>query len=143
MVVDKKSIEEKLVKLEGVIKALEKYSRISREDFLADYTVNSATMHNLVLGIEIIVDVGNHLLHEVYRVHPQEYRRVIEMLGEYEIVPERFAEENADMARFRNLIVHQYIDIDMKQVYENLQKAPEIFRKFAKYYLEFLEKGVG
>ena len=140
MSIDKKTIEEKLNKLQEAADHLDKYKGESEEDFLIDFTVNAAAMHYIVLGVEIIVDIGNHLLSEVYRTHPNEYREVLEALGEYDIVPENFAKENADMARFRNLIIHAYGKIDMKQVYQNLQKSPDVFRKFAECFVEFLEK---
>lgn len=140
MSIDKKSIDRKLKRLIESLKYLDKYKKESKEDFLIDFTVNAAAMHYMVLGIEIIVDIGNHFLSEVYQAHPDEYKEVIGALGEYEIVPEKFAKENTDMARFRNLIIHAYDKIDMEEVYQNLQKAPDIFRKFAKYYIKFLEK---
>ena len=140
MSIDKKTIENKLNKLRESADHLDRYKGELEEDFLVDFTVNAAAMHYMVLGVEIIVDIGNHLLSEVYQTHPNEYREVLKTLGEYEIVPESFAEENADMARFRNLIIHAYGSIDMKQVYQNLQKAPDVFREFAKCYVEFLEK---
>ncbi len=140
MPIDKETIKERLSKLSQVIKLLEKYREVSRDDFLVDFTVNSAAQYNLILGIEIISDVGAHILSEAYEVRSKEYREIIENLGEYNIVPKDFAKENAQMAQFRNLIIHQYGEVDMKQVYDNLQKAPDIFREFARYYFEFLEK---
>lgn len=140
MSIDKQSIKNKLNKLEGALKLLERYKNLSKEDFLIDFTINSAAMYNLILGIEIIIDIGGHILNEVYQVRPQEYKEVIKMLGEYEIVPEAFSKENIDMAKFRNFIIHQYGEIDMKEIYQHLQKTPDIFRKFVKYYLKFLEK---
>lgn len=140
MTIDKKSINKKLKRLTEALGYLEKYKKEAKEDFLIDFTVNAAAMHYMVLGIEIITDIGNHILNENYQVSSDEYSEVIEKLGEYEIVPEKFAEENADMAKFRNLIIHAYDKIDMGQVYQNLQKTPDIFRKFAKYYVDFLEK---
>lgn len=140
MSIDKKSTKEKIKKLEEAVKFLKEYKKLSKEDFLVDFTVNAAAMHYMVLGIEIIVDVGNHLLNEIYHVRGEEYKEIIKLLGDYEIIPEEFAKENIGMAKFRNLIIHQYGKVDMKKVYQNLQKAPEIFGKFAKYFMEFLEK---
>lgn len=140
MSIDEKSIKEKLVKLEEVIKALEKFKKVKLNDFLIDYTLNSAVQYNLVLGIEIIIDIAHHILAEVYQVHPKEYKEVIKALGDYKIVPEKFAKENLKMASFRNLLIHQYMSVNLRLVYKNLQKAPDIFRKFAQYYLKFLEK---
>lgn len=140
MSIDKDSIKEKLLKLDDAVKLLEKYRAVSREDFLTDFTTNSAAMYNLIIGIEVIIDIGAHMLSEAYQASPKEYREVIEKLGEYDIVPSVIAKEHAGMTGFRNIIVHQYGEVDMKLVYENLQKAPDVFREFAKYYMEFLEK---
>ncbi len=140
MSLDKTVIEEKLAKLAQAIQLLEKYKKVSREDFLVDFTVNSAAQFNLALGIEIIVDIGNHILGEAYQVHPKEYAEVIEALGEYEIVPKELAKGNIEMAKFRNRIIHHYGAVDMGLVYENLQKAPDVFRQFARAFSEFLER---
>ena len=138
--VNKNSINQKLEKLEESVKMLEEYKRISQEDFLKDKTINGATIHYLVLGIEIIIDTGNHILVEIFHEHTNSYEEIILKLGETKVIPENFAKDNADMAKFRNLLIHEYIKVDMKQIYENLQKAPDTFRKFAEHYLEFLER---
>lgn len=39
MSADKETIRERLEKLSGVIKLLEKYRQVSREDFLIDFTI--------------------------------------------------------------------------------------------------------
>lgn len=140
MSVDKETIENKLKKLDEVINKLEQCKKASREDFMIDFRISDSTMHNLVQGIEIIVDIGNHILSEVFHVRAEEYAEVIKKLGETKIVSPDFAKENIEMARFRNLIIHAYEEIDLNKVYQNLQKAPEIFRKFAKSYQKFLDK---
>jgi len=140
MVVDKITIKRKLKKLAEVINKLEQCKKVSREDFFVDFRISDSAMHNLVMGIEIIIDIGNHLLAEVFQESADEYATIIEKLGEVKVVPENFAKENVKMARFRNLIIHAYEKIDLDEVYQNLQKAPDIFRQFAKYFTEFLEK---
>jgi len=140
MPVDRQIIEEKLAQLGQAIKLLEEYRGVPREDFLVDFTINSAARFNLVLGIEIIVDIGNHILSEVYQAHPKEYRDVLEALGAYDIVPQEFATENAKMAGFRNRVIHHYGEVDMKIVYQVLRDAPDIFREFAKAFAEFLDR---
>jgi uncharacterized protein YutE (UPF0331/DUF86 family) len=140
MVIDRETIENKLKKLEEVIVKLEECKKVKKEDFAIDFRISDAAMYNLIQGIEIIIDIGNHILSEVFHITADEYAQVIEKLGETNVIPPDFAEENINMARFRNLIIHAYEKIDLDKVYQNLQKAPDIFRQFAKYYLEFLEK---
>lgn len=43
------------------------------------------------------------------------------------------------MAKFRNLIIHEYGDVDVGKVYEYTEDAPEVFRQFAQYFNDFLE----
>ena len=138
--VKKPIIEEKLKKLGEIITWLEQYKKVPKPDFLKDHTIDSATKHDLFLGIEIILDIGNHLLIETFNIRVGEYSEIIEKLGEKGIIPKEFAKENVDMAKFRNLLAHEYIKVEPEKVYENLQKAPYIFRQFAKAYQEFLDK---
>jgi uncharacterized protein YutE (UPF0331/DUF86 family) len=90
--------------------------------------------------VEIIVDIGNHILSEVFHSSAGTYKDVIFKLGDAGIIPKDFANDNLKMADFRNLIIHGYASVDLDQVYQNIQKAPDIFRQFAKYYVEFLDR---
>lgn len=135
-----KSVEEKLNKLRECIEILENLKDSPQMEFLKNREKSGAAMHYLVIGIEVIIDIGQHILSEIFQTRGASYEEVISKLGEAKVLPEKFAKENEGMARFRNLLIHDYIKVDLKQVYQNLQKAPDIFRKFAKYYLKFLEK---
>lgn len=65
--IDKTTVKKKLDKLVEVIDKLKQCKKVPREDFMIDFQVSDAALHNLVLGIEIIVDIGNHLLSEVFQ----------------------------------------------------------------------------
>lgn len=138
--INKKSVAEKLELLDETIKKLDEIKLLKGDEFSSDFYIHDAAIRNLVLGIEIIVDIGNHILSETFQSGAKSYKDVIIDLGKGKVVPKDFAEENAEMADFRNLIIHAYGKLDMKQVYKNLQKTPDIFRKFAKYFVGFLEK---
>jgi len=138
--INKNSVNQKLKKLEDSVKMLEEYKKVSKKDLTEDFTINGATIHYLVLGIEIVIDIGNHILVEAFQEHADSYEGIILKLGKTKVIPEDFAENNSNMAKFRNLLIHEYIKVDMGMVYDNLQKAPDIFCEFAKYYVKFLEK---
>lgn len=138
--INRKTIEEKLFKLQETIKALNSLKAYSKEDFIKDATINSAAMFNLVIAVEVIVDIGNHILVEEFQMSAKTYTDIITELGETGVVSKEFAENNKDMAKFRNKLIHDYDRVSLEQVHEHLQKAPDIFRQFAKYFVEFLEK---
>ena len=135
---ESESIDNKLFRLKQIIEILDGLSKSSKDDFVKDYRLNNSAMFNLLIGITIILDTGQYLLAKSAGKIAGEYREVIKILGEENIVPKEFAVENENMARFRNLLVHDYDKIDELQVYDFIQSAPEIFRKFTKYFVEFM-----
>ena len=54
----------------------------------------------------------------------------------------RFAERFAPIAGFRNILVHNYLEIDWKEVYDNLQKLSDVY-EFMEYVKIWLRKRVG
>lgn len=137
---EKESVESKLFRLKEIIKVLEELSTSSREEFVADYKLNNVGMFNLMIGVTIILDIGQYLLTRYSQRTAKEYKEVVQFLGEENIIPPKFASENTEMAKFRNLLVHDYDKIDEALVYDYLQKAPDIFRSFAKAYVDFMER---
>ncbi len=134
------SVDNKLFRLKEVSKILDEIRPVTREEFLKDGKLNSAAMFNLLIGITIILDVGQHLLTQFAQRTAREYQEVVKFLGEEKIISVSLASENKKMASFRNMLVHEYDKIDLAQVHDYLQKAPDIFRQFAKYFVEFMEK---
>lgn len=137
---NKKSIHEKLFKLQESVKILEELKAEGREKFFADFKIQDSATLNMFTSIEAIIDIGNHIITEVFQKQAKTYAEVIDILGATGVIPEEFAKENADMTKFRNLVAHNYDKITPEGVYANLQKAPVIFRAFAKYFVEFMEK---
>lgn len=136
----KQEIGQRLELIKDVIFKLRECGKSSKKEFIEDFKISDSAMRNLILGSEIVTDIGNHILTEAFQVHPKEYSEVIILLGETGVVDKKFATENVNMARFRNLLVHEYIKIDLDKVYDYLQKAPEILAKFAKYFVEFIDR---
>lgn len=133
-------ITKKLKKLEEATLELEEFQKISKKEFLKDKITQHACFYDFVIAIEVICDIGNHILAKYYLKGEAKYKDIIIKLGEIGIIPEKFANQTKNMTDFRNLLIHVYEKIDPEEAFQNLQKAPEEFNKFARYYLKFLEK---
>lgn len=142
-VVDKTVVQNRFLKLEGVVNILTELREVSEGEFLKDPRTNGATMFNLVVGIELIVDIGNYILSQAFQKPEKTYKDVILALGKRGVVPDEFAQQNQDMPRFRNKLIHVYPEIDLVEVYQHLQKAPDVFRTFAKHFSDFLDRQAG
>ncbi len=137
---DRQLVDRRLHKLQQVIARLERKRPRTPEELVKEDLLSDATFYRLQIGIEAVIDIGGHILAEVYQRQPESYKDIILALGKEGVVPEKFAEENAAMVDFRNIVVHHYVDIDPQKAFTNIDKAPRILRRFAEYFVEFLEK---
>lgn len=64
---------------------------------------------------------------------PQSYREVIELLGARGIVPPGFVAQVRGMPGFHNILVHDYLAVDLDMVWSMLQEGPAQFREFLKH----------
>lgn len=137
--IDIESMSDKLTRLDTVILELEDVGKTPRDLFLHDRRLQAATERYFILGIEIITDIGNHLLLETTNRAGTSYEDIIGQLGKQRIVPSALSKRNIGMAKFRNLLVHFYEVTDPERVYEYLQTAPNEFRAFAKAFAKHLD----
>lgn len=133
-------IKERVAKIEEVTEELRQILALPKEKFFQEKRLQYAAMYAMVIGIEAICDIGNHLLAKFFNRSVESYKGVILGLGEVGVIPEEFAQESAKMTDFRNILIHLYLKIDPGEVYKNLQRAPEEFRKFAQYFLKFSKR---
>lgn len=134
-------IEERLLKLNKAIKVLKGIrQKYSQTVFLSNDEIQFSAFYGLVMGIEAICDIGAHILSRYYGESYGSYKDIIQGLGKFEIISNKLAKDSEKMPDFRNVLVHVDTEIDPEEVYHNLQKAPEEFSKFAKYFVRFLEK---
>ena len=67
-------------------------------------------------------------MHAVYffSIKPHDYYDAIMRLGEAGILSSKFAKKLAPIAGFRNILVHDYLDINWDEVYHNLHQLQDI-----------------
>lgn len=136
--IDKKSVTQKLIRLEEMVRKLEEIAKTSQKTFLEDDILQAAAERYFILGIEIVTDIGNHLLVEKASRAGSSYKDVLIQLGATKLIPEKLSKRNLGMTGFRNLLVHAYKVVDPERVYEYLQTSPKEFRAFAKAFAKHL-----
>ena len=112
---------------------LKDYRKVSLEQLQHDHTLQGAVCHYFQLAIECMIDAGEILVSQRGLPKPKDGRDVFEILGEAGILPKKFAFNIAPVAGFRNILVHEYLKVDMTIVYAHLQKDLKDFDTFAKH----------
>ena len=136
----KNEILNKLERLQRYVRILNTYKKCTIQDITEDFTLCGAIERYLEVSLECVLDIGEMVIsHGGFR-KPETYKEIIEILGEVGILPDEFAERFADAAKFRNILVHMYAEIDLEMVYEILQNNLGDFNDFAGYIARYIEK---
>jgi len=110
-------INKRAADIRKALQLLAKYAAIQEEEFLANETILAAAKYQLLVAIEAAQAICNHLAARVARKAPTSYAECFLLLFQSGIITRELATKLAVMAKFRNLLVHQYADIDNKQIY--------------------------
>ncbi|MDI6689769.1 MAG: DUF86 domain-containing protein [Actinomycetota bacterium] len=132
-------VNSRLKRLEKCVQRLKSVAMVDKERFLGDEDLQDKAERNFHIAIECCLDIGNHIISALGFRAPKNYGDIFKVLGEEKILPEEFSKTLGKMAGFRNILVHDYLEIDLGEVYKNLQKL-EDFIVFVQYILEFIEK---
>ncbi len=140
MKIDETVINARINKIQEYLKILKELKLENREKFLTDYRIHGLAERYLHLTIECVLDIGNHLISRLEYEKPETYQEIILILGKYSIIPKEFSEKIAKMAGFRNILIHNYLEINGKLVFEHLQSSLSDFEEFNKYIVEYIKK---
>lgn len=72
----------------------------------------------LIQLVQDAADLCNHIAARLLSEPPESYPECFELLGEAHIIDTELADSLRRMARFRNLIVHRYWEVDDQRVLE-------------------------
>ncbi|NVM55259.1 MAG: DUF86 domain-containing protein [Candidatus Helarchaeota archaeon] len=132
-------INSRISKLRKYLKILKDLSKEKEEDFVSNYKIYGLAERYLQLSIECLLDIGNNIISRLELKKPETYQDIFLILGKNLIIPEDFSKRITKMAGFRNILVHEYSDIDEKLVYEHLKKELPDFEEYISYILKFLK----
>ena len=133
------TISAHLDQLKELIKKLERYKKmIDKKRFLSDQMAQDALLRALEQVTEAVLTVATMLIAEFGFRKAQTKEDVFIILAEETVYPKKFAEDIKGLGGFRNILVHDYLDLDLDLVYKNLSEGLPVFKKFARYTAKYL-----
>ena len=118
-------IRKRFNKFDEYIAILKKLQRYNQNEFISDPEHYGSTERFLHLSIELLTDVGNHIIAEEGLGVVNWYSDIPEILCKKKIIPENRQDIWIKMIGFRNTLVHEYLDVDRDIVYDVLQNKLE------------------
>ena len=136
-------IRTRLTLLEGYIDELRALQATDFPTYEENYLIHRTVERCLHLATETCLDVGQHIIADDGLRPAVDNKDVFNVLGECDILAPNQVRALTDMARFRNLIVHDYARIDNAIVYAILQHHLDDFTAFAASVLAYLARATG
>jgi uncharacterized protein YutE (UPF0331/DUF86 family) len=136
-VVRKEIIRKRLNKLDEYLGVLKKLQRYSFKEFTVDPERYGSAERYLHLAIEAVIDMGNHVIADLELGVVNWYSDIPKLMADKEYISSELEEKWTRMIGFHNTLVHEYIDIDRKIVYDilqnNIRDLEELKRAFAQF----------
>jgi uncharacterized protein YutE (UPF0331/DUF86 family) len=137
--IDKNLIQGKIDLIEKDLQFLKQYKSIQNEEFLNNYKDIQAVKYSLFEIIEASIDIASHIISIKGFERAESYAEMFEILGKKNIVDLKLSERLANMARFRNVLIHGYAKVDNSKILTYVQKNLIDLADFIKSILKFLK----
>ena len=131
-------IRKRLNKLDEYLAILRKLQRYSFKEFKAEPERYGSAERFLHLAIEAVIDMGNHVIADSGFGVVNWYSDIPKILAQKGIISSGLEEKWISMIGFRNTLVHEYVDIDRKIVYNILQNNIKDLEDLKRAFAQFL-----
>lgn len=137
---DRQTLLRKLSYLQGTLEALAPIRQLAREEFFSDKRNLPLTERYMQIAIESVIDCSRLV------VALKGWRRVREetdawlIMARHGIITQELAERLSKARGFRNILVHEYAEIDTTLVHKNLQEGYGDLQEFAKTLASYLQE---
>jgi uncharacterized protein YutE (UPF0331/DUF86 family) len=99
-----------------------------------------AVKHCMFEIAEASIDIASHIIASEGFRQPDDYSGVFLVLAENGIIEENLAENLADMARFRNFLVHRYGEIEDSRLEEFLSNDLDDIEELSRAVYEYMDE---
>lgn len=133
-------IRRKLARLNMYLEKLKPISQRSLEDYLSDFYLKTSAERLIQLIVECASDINNHVVVETRNRPPEDYSISFIKAAEVGLISMQLANRLKASGGMRNILVHEYMDIDDEKVYQTIPLAIKDYKQYIKEVDEFIEK---
>ena len=137
---DHQVIEAHLQNMEEALTNLGRYREFPLEEFKRDLSLVWIAEKGLEILIQNLLDIGAHILASEIRNDWDDYGEIIVKLGHHGVIPMDFSERIQGMAGLRNILIHEYIKVDVPKLHHYLKDRLGDFTQFMSYIQKYLDK---
>ncbi len=133
-------VRRKLSRMNMYLDKLRPIAAKSYQEYCADFYLKSSAERLIQLVVECATDINNHVVVETGNRPPEDYSVSFLRAADVGLISRSLAERLKGSAGMRNVLVHEYMEIDDSVVHRSLSMTLEGFSEYLKQVEEFLEK---
>ncbi len=138
MMVRAEVIRKRLNKLDEYLEILNGLKKYSLDEFIANPEYYGSVERFLQLAIETTLDIGSHIVADLGLGEVNWYSDIAAILEEKNFISVDLREKWIRMVGFRNILVHDYLEVDRELVYEVLQTRLGDLEELKQVFATFL-----
>ncbi|MGH2707010.1 MAG: type VII toxin-antitoxin system HepT family RNase toxin [Actinomycetota bacterium] len=126
--VDSKAVLRRLRDIERRVAALAAIEERGEAAFLADEGLQAQVERHLHLAIQSAIDIAFHILAEDSPLTPEDYASSFRLLARIGVIDEDLSRRLESAAGLRDILVHDYLDIDYGRIWDRLSDLGHLER---------------
>jgi uncharacterized protein YutE (UPF0331/DUF86 family) len=138
--VDRNLLLRKIDDLDTYRRQLSEFETVSLEDYRRDWKSQRIVERTLQIMVECCADIANHVISDEGWRAPKSYADCFLVLQEHGVVSESLGPRLVQMAKFRNVVVHQYDEVDAEIVVSILRTHMSVFTDFREQVLSSIRR---
>jgi uncharacterized protein YutE (UPF0331/DUF86 family) len=139
MVLKQEIISERLKEMDTVLEELSLYRDKSPEDLKASLSMRWTVERGLIALANLVFDAADHILSGHFGVYSDTYEDTLQQLRDKGVVSQSLYQKIKGLGGLRNILVHDYLKVDLTELQRNLLKAFEVFPAFSSEIQQWLK----
>ena len=139
MILRQEAIEERLKELDEILGELNEYRGVTWDVYQASLSQQWIIERGLIAAASVVFDIADHILGGHFGTYAKTYEESLAALRNQEVISHELYQQIRGLGGFRNILIHRYLDIDPREVFENWRKSLGVFPRFAQEILTWLD----
>jgi uncharacterized protein YutE (UPF0331/DUF86 family) len=140
MELDKELINLRIDVIERNLAEIQEITAEGYSHFKSNYRDELAAKQALLESIEACIDISNYIISTQGFRRPMDYKDIFLIMGEQDILDKTLSRKMQEMAKFRNVLVHRYINIENERLFQLMENETSDFKEFIRQILDYLNR---
>jgi len=132
-------VERRMTKILEEIEFLKTVKLQKLDEFIEDGKSLRSTAKAIETIVQSIIDISSHIVAQNHWGVTDTYRNTIALLATHKIIADNLSSNLQQVVAMRNILIHQYLDIDFHIIWNSIENLSEDASEFIKAINRYLK----